>query len=56
MLLDRKMCIRDRLYFASEYSRYFDADKIDNDQAEDYLIRSGEKLEKLKKIMPSIFK
>ena len=44
------------LYFASEYSRYFDADKIDNDQAEDYLIRSGENLEKLKKVMPGIFK
>ncbi len=44
------------LYFASEYSRYFDADKIDNDQAEDYLIRSGEKVEKLQKIMPGIFK
>ncbi len=44
------------LYFASENSRYFDADKVDNDQAKDYLIRSGEKIEKLKKIMPGIFK
>ena len=42
------------LYFASEDSRYFDANIIDKDQAEDYARRCGCSLEELEKAMPNI--
>lgn len=43
------------LYFASEDSRYFDANKVDKDQAEDYAKRCGWSLEELEKVLPNIF-
>lgn len=42
------------LYFGSEDSKYFDANKIDKDQAEDYAKRCGWSLEKLEKSLPNI--
>lgn len=42
------------LYFAAEDSKYFDANKIDKDQAEDYAIRAGYTLEELEKYLPNI--
>lgn len=42
------------LYFASEDSRYFDANIIDKDQAEDYAKRCGCSLEEIEQAMPNI--
>ena len=42
------------LYFASEDSRYFDANIVDKDQAEDYAKRCGWTLEELENALPNI--
>ena len=42
------------LYFASQDSRYFDANIINKDQAEDYAKRCGWTIEELEKALPNI--